>query len=256
MAFVFVMGTIVGSFLNVCIYRLQRSESIVSPGSHCPACNKPILWHDNIPVMSYLFLAGKCRFCKKPISPRYILVELLTGFVFAALFAAFGLSPKFGAYLLLVSGLIVVTFIDLDTRTIPDHVTFPGIAIGPLAALAAPSIMDEASRMAAFLNSIGGVALGAAMIFGIAFFGKMIFRKEAMGEGDIFLLAMIGAFLGWKLVLLTFFIAPMFGAVAGVILKLTRGDETMPYGPYLSLGAVISIFFGSRILSYLFYGLR
>jgi leader peptidase (prepilin peptidase)/N-methyltransferase len=254
--FIFVMGAIVGSFLNVCIYRLQRSESIVTPASNCPNCKKPIPWHDNIPVISYLFLTGKCRFCGKMISPRYLLVELLTGALFLTLFTAFGLSPKFFAYLMLVSGLIIVTFIDFDTQTIPDHITFTGIAAGTAAALAAPSVMGEASRVLAFFNSALGAVVGGVMIYAVALLGKMAFKKDAMGDGDIFLLAMIGAFLGWKLVILTFFIAPMFGAVVGIILKLKRGDETMPYGPYLSLGALVSIFFGNRILEYLFYGLK
>lgn len=253
--FLFVMGMIVGSFLNVCIYRLQRDESIVTPGSHCPNCKHPIPWHDNIPVISYLVLLGKCRFCKKAISPRYVLVEILTGLLFAALFLALGATPKLLSCLILVSGLVVVTFIDFDTQTIPDHITFSGIALGPILAVLFPSVMGEASRMMALFSSLGGAVLGGAMIFLIAQVGKLIFKKEAMGDGDIFLLAMIGAFLGWKLVILTFFVAPMFGAVVGIILKYTRGDETMPYGPYLSMGALVSIFFGSRILSYIFYGL-
>jgi leader peptidase (prepilin peptidase)/N-methyltransferase len=253
--FLFVMGMIVGSFLNVCIYRLQREESIVAPASHCPNCKHPISWHDNIPVISYLILLGKCRFCKKTISPRYMLVEILTGLLFAALFMTFGATPKLLSYLILVSGLIVVTFIDFDTQTIPDHITFSGIALGPILAVLFPSVIGETSRMLALFNSLGGAALGGAMIFLVAQIGKLIFKKDAMGDGDIFLLAMIGAFLGWKLVVLTFFVAPIFGSVVGIVMKYTRGDETMPYGPYLSMGALVSIFFGSRILAYIFYGL-
>jgi leader peptidase (prepilin peptidase) / N-methyltransferase len=254
--FVFLMGLIVGSFLNVCIYRLQKSESIVTPGSHCPNCKHPIPWHDNIPVVSYLFLTGKCRFCKKTISPRYMLVEILTGALFLALYAAFGLSPKFFTYLAFVSALIVITFIDFDTQTIPDHITFPGIVIGPIAAVLFPSIVGASSRMAALFNSVSGAVLGAAMIYAIALLGKMAFKKDAMGDGDIFLLAMIGAFLGWKLVILTFFISPFVGAIVGIIRKMKYGEETMPYGPYLSLGAVVALFFGNKILEYIFYGLK
>ena len=253
---IFIIGAIVGSFLNVCIYRLQRSQSIVTPGSHCPNCKHPIPWHDNIPVVSYLFLTGKCRFCKKTISPRYLLVEILTGALFLALFFAFGATPKFFTNLVFAAALVVVTFIDFDTQTIPDHITFPGIAVGLIAALAFPSVMGEASRMAAFLDSIAGAALGAGMIYCVAALGKMAFKKDAMGEGDIFLMAMIGAFLGWKLVIVAFFIAPIFGAVAGIIMRMKTGEELMPYGPYLSLGAVVALFFGNRILEYIFYGLK
>lgn len=252
---IFIFGLIVGSFLNVCICRMPKNESIVVPASHCPHCKKDILWCDNIPVISYLVLLGRCRFCKAKISYRYPLVELLTAFLLTALFSVFGITPKFFAYSVLACGLIVATFVDFEIQEIPDEISLGGIAAGLALAFIFPSIMTEASRLRGFLGSLIGAFAGGGSIYLLGVFGKFAFKKEAMGGGDVKLMAMIGSFLGLKLVILAFFIAPFFGAVPGIILKFKDGRETIPYGPFLSLSAIVAIFFGNRILGLFFGGL-
>ena len=249
---VFIFGAIVGSFLNVCIYRLPKGQSIVTPGSHCPKCNKPISWYDNIPVLSYLVLKGRCRSCKTPINPGYIIVEVITAALAVALFTAFGPGPKFTAYSILSAGLIVATFVDLEIREIPDEVSLGGLAAGLIFVSIFPGISGTALWYKAFLWSALGALAGGGSIYLMGFFGEMVFKKEAMGGGDVKLMAMIGAFLGWKLALLAFFIAPLFGSVVGLILKARDGRDVIPYGPYLSLAAVIAVFWGNNILGIFF----
>lgn len=253
-AVVFILGSIIGSFLNVCIYRLPKGRSVIFPGSHCPNCTAKIHWYDNIPILSFLFLSGKARCCKAKISFRYFIVEALTAAAFLILFIFFGSSAKFFAYAILVSGLIVATFVDFEIQEIPDEVSIGGLVIGLVLSAAFPSILNEGARLNGFLNSFFGALTGAAMIYAIGILGEFAFKKEAMGGGDVKLLAMIGSFIGWKLTILTFFIAPAFGAVVGIILKIKDGKDTIPYGPYLSLAAIISIFWGEKILRLLFYG--
>lgn len=238
----------------MCIYRLPRGESLVFPGSHCVHCNHKIHWFDNIPFFSYLALRGRCRFCRRPISPRYFLVELLTALLWLTLFATFGLMPKFFLLGLLGSALIVSTFIDFEFQIIPDAITISGIFAGLIAVFLFPSILNAAARQTALLNSFLGVIAGGGSIYLTGVLGKMAFRKDAMGGGDIKLMAMIGAFLGWKLALLIFFIAPFFGAFVGIILKVRYKIDVIPYGPYLSLAAIVAIFWGGKILNYLYWG--
>ena len=252
---IFIFGSMIGSFLNVCIYRMPKNESIVFPASHCPNCKKNIFWYDNIPILSYLILAGKCRSCKSKISFRYPLVEALTALLLTVLFIAFRISPKFFAYSIMSCGLIVATFIDFEIQEIPDEISLGGLVVGLLLALLFPSILGEASRVHGLLNSLIGAVVGGGAIYSLGVFGKFAFKKEAMGGGDVKLMAMIGSIIGWKLVLLTFFIAPFLGVVPGIISKFKSGAETIPYGPFLSLAAIISIFSGNRILSLLFGGL-
>ena len=253
--FVFLMGAIVGSFLNVCIYRLPKGRSVIFPGSHCPNCAMAIHWYDNIPILSYIFLGGKARCCKAKISFRYFIVEILTASAFLILFSTFGLTPKFFAYAVMVSGLIIATFVDFEIQEIPDEVSMGGLAVGLVLAIAFPSVLNETTRLNGFLNSIFGALAGGGMIYVMGMLGEFAFKKEAMGGGDVKLLAMIGAFIGWKLTVLTFFLAPVFGSVVGIILKIRYGKDIIPYGPYLSLAAICSIFFGDRIFHLLFYGL-
>ena len=250
--FVFIMGSIVGSFLNVCIYRLPRGESLVFPDSHCVHCNNRIHWFDNVPFFSYLALRGRCRFCRRPISPRYFLVELLTALLWLTFFVTFGLTPKFFMLGLLGSALIVSTFIDFEFQIIPDVITISGIFAGLIVAFSFPSALNAATRQAALLNSFLGVIAGGGSIYLIWVLGKMAFKKDAMGGGDVKLMAMIGAFLGWKLALLIFFIAPFFGAFVGIMLKMRHKIDVIPYGPYISLATVIVIFWGNKILNCLF----
>lgn len=258
---VFMFGAVVGSFLNVCIYRLPRGESVVSPPSHCPGCGKPIPWYDNIPVASYLALGGRCRSCRERIRPRYVIVELVTAAVFVALFLFYGITAKFFTGAIFVSLLIVATFVDLERMEIPEQVSLGGLVVAFGISALFPQLMDTASRFKALGASAAGAAAGGGSIIVTRVLGKILFRKkleqlseaEAMGFGDVELMAMIGAFLGWKLALLTFFVAPFFGAAAGIILKIRHGRDLMPYGPYLSLGAVIVLFYGDEILRRLFY---
>ncbi|OGW78557.1 MAG: hypothetical protein A3K16_01555 [Omnitrophica bacterium RIFCSPLOWO2_01_FULL_45_24] len=254
-AIVFILGSIIGSFLNVCIYRLPKGRSVIFPGSHCPNCTAKIHWYDNIPILSFLFLSGKARCCKAKISFRYFIVEALTAAAFLILFIFFGSSAKFFAYAILVSGLIVATFVDFEIQEIPDEVSIGGLVVGLVLSAAFPSVLNEGTRLNGFLSSFFGALTGAAMIYAIGILGEFAFKKKAMGGGDVKLLAMIGSFIGWKLTVLTFFIAPAFGAVVGIILKIKDGKDTIPYGPYLSLAAIISIFWGEKILHFLSYGM-
>ncbi len=254
-AIVFLLGSIIGSFLNVCIYRLPKGESIISPPSHCPNCKKNIPWHDNIPILSYLVLQGKCRFCDVKINFRYFLIEVLTALLMLSLFIAFGLTSKFIAYSILTCGLIVATFVDFEIQEIPDQVSIGGLVIGLALSYTNPSIFDEYVRLHGLLNSFLGALAGGASIYLIGFLWKLAFKKEAMGGGDVKLMAMIGSFLGWKLVVFVFFAAPLFGAIVGIILKIKDGRNIIPYGPYLSLAALIAIFFGEKIIGLLLYGI-
>ncbi len=252
---VFVTGSIMGSFLNVCIYRLPRRQSVVAPRSYCPNCKEPIQWYDNIPILSYLILRGRCRRCKGRISLRYLIVEILTASLFLLLYLFFGFSPRFFAYATMAGALIISTFVDLETQEIPDEVTLSGIVIGLIASLVSPAVVGEAVAWKGCLASALGALAGGTSIYLMGFLGELVFKKEAMGGGDVKLLAMTGAFLGWRLALLVFFIAPLFGSVVGIVMRIREGSETIPYGPYLSLAALVAVFWGEKILQFLFYGL-
>ena len=251
-AIIFILGTIFGSFMNVCIYRMPKNESIIKPRSKCMSCGKKIAWFDNIPILSYILLLGKCRKCKSKFSPRYMVVELISGIVYVLLYLHFGLSVKFLAMCYLASSLIVVSFIDLDTYEIPDSITLSGIALGLIISVISPSVMGKTIRLEAGLDSLFGILVGGGIIFILGVLGEFVFKKEAMGGGDVKLLAMIGAFIGWKLAIFTFFLAPFFGAFAGIFMKLKYGKEVIPYGPYLSIAAIIAIFWGEEIIKAIF----
>jgi leader peptidase (prepilin peptidase) / N-methyltransferase len=251
----FVFGAVFGSFLNVCIYRLPRSLSIVKPGSYCPNCRKPIEWFDNIPFFGYLFLRGRCRRCRQKISPRYVLVELLTASLLLALYLRFGLSASFFIFGLFVLGLILVTFIDWEHYLIPDLVVYPGIVLGLLFNFFFPQMVSpSAGSLFALKEAAVGVLVGAGSLLLVALLGQLVFKKEAMGGGDIKLLAMIGAFLGWKAVLVSIFFGSLIGAVISLLLifvGLKKRTDYIPFGPYLSLGGLIALFFkGSVFLGY------
>jgi len=250
---IFILGSVIGSFLNVCIYRLPRGESLAFPPSHCPHCNNKIRWFDNIPIISYALLRARCRFCARPISSRYVIVELTQALLLLAFYEAFGLGPEFFIFSLLGAALITATFIDFEHQLIPDVITLPGIFIGLAAAFLFPSIMTETESSSAVVNSLAGILAGGGSIYAVGLFGRWAFKKEAMGGGDVKLMAMIGAFIGWKLVLLVFFTAPFFGSVVGIILKIKDNREIIPYGPYISLAAIITIFYGNEILKRLIF---
>lgn len=250
--FIFCLGASIGSFLNVCIFRLVKKESIVSPGSHCPHCKHPIRWYDNIPALSYLFLRGRCRDCAKPISFRYVVVELLTASMFLILFYRYDMTMFFWVYAALSASLIVVSFIDIDIREIPDEISISGVVIALILSVIFPQLHGASTRTLALGYSVLGILVGGGSIFITGIIGDAIFKKETMGGGDVKLMAMIGGLIGWKLALLTFFIAPFFGAIVGIILKVRKGESFIPYGPFLSLACFLSIFFGEKIINWLF----
>jgi len=241
---VFIFGLAVGSFLNVCIYRLPLRKSIVFPPSHCPKCGKRIKVYDNIPVLSYILLRGKCRFCKEQISLIYPAVELLSGLIFLSLFFWYGLNWEFASRLFLFTGLMVIFFIDLKHQLIPDVITLPGIAAG--------LIFSLLSKSPSFVDSVIGLISGGGLFYLVALAGDKIFKKESMGGGDIKLAAMLGAFLGWQKILLVFFLASFLGALVGIIFLILspklRANRLIPFGPFLAIATVICIFFGNRLV--------
>ncbi|NWG02555.1 MAG: prepilin peptidase [Syntrophaceae bacterium] len=243
-----ILGAIVGSFLNVCIFRLPKEESIIWPGSHCPHCNKPIQFYDNIPIFSYIFLNGKCRYCKKPISIQYPLVEGITALSSFFLFMKFGPSLSYLFYFAFVAALIVITVIDLYHQIIPDVISLPGIGVGLIISLILPQIT--------FFNSLIGVLLGGGSLFIVGTVYQWLFKREGMGGGDVKLLAMIGAFLGWKAVILTILLSSLVGSITGILIMALKGKDfkyAIPFGPFLSLGAVISLFWGQNIIDWYLY---
>jgi len=252
----FLFGIIVGSFLNVCIVRMPHELSIVTPRSHCPQCKHPIAWYDNVPLLSYIFLAGKCRHCKAPISFRYFLVELLTGLTFVGFYFYFGLSVVTFAYLVMACCFIIATFVDFAHRIIPDEISVGGMVIGLMLSFLIPELhvshpIGFQARELALGRAAFGVFIGGGSIYFLAIVGDLIFRKESMGGGDVKLMAMVGAFLGWKLTLLAFFIAPFFGAVYGIVEKIRTKDSAIAYGPFLVLGSLISLFWGTEIINWI-----
>ncbi|HRR96840.1 MAG TPA: prepilin peptidase [Candidatus Ratteibacteria bacterium] len=243
---IFIFGLIFGSFANVCIYRLPKGKSIITPGSFCPNCKKSILWYDNIPLLSYIILKGKCRYCGEKISQRYFIVELLTGILFLLNYKVFGLTSSFFIYTLFIFSLIIISFIDIETFLISDVIVIPCIFLGLLFSSFFPMMHHFSGKLEGLLYSLEGLILGVGLLLFIAFAGKMAFKKDAMGGGDIKLLGMIGTFLGWKCVFLTLFFSSIFGVAISLILiglKKKKIDDYIPFGPYLGLGAVISLFF-------------
>ena len=245
--FIFSFGLCIGSFLNVCIYRLPISKSIVHPRSMCSNCGTLIAAYDNIPILSYLWLKGHCRHCRIKISPRYPMVELLAGLFALGTYLKFGLTVEALIYYLFFAALIVVTFIDLDHRIIPDIITLPGIPICFVAGFALPTIT--------YIDALLGILVGGGSLFLVAWAYSLITKKEGMGGGDIKLLAMMGAILGWKGVLFTIFVASLAGTLAGlaVMLQSRKGLKlAVPFGPFLSIGSITYIFFGTPLIVWYF----
>ena len=251
---IFMVGAMVGSFLNVCIVRLPLEKSIVFPGSHCVACRTPIQWYDNIPLISWLLLGGRCRACKEKISFRYWLVEFLTGATFFLFYRHYGMQAILWPYLVMVSGFIVATFVDFEHRIIPDEVSIGGMIVGAVFSLIVPQLHGTHSPFLGVGYSLLGLLVGGGTIYLMGVIGDFVFKKETMGGGDVKLMAMVGAFMGWKLALLTFFLAPFFGAVFGIVEKIRTKDSTIAYGPFLIIGALVSLFWGEKIIYFLITG--
>ena len=245
---VFAVAAALGSFLNVCIVRLPQGASVVNPGSHCPQCQSAIRFYDNIPLLSYLILRGRCRQCKARISPRYFVVEGLSALMGLALFRTFGLSVEFVVYFIFFSALLVIIFIDLDTWTIPDIITLPGIVLGVAASFLLP-------RMT-WVQSLLGLLVGGGVLLLVAAGYQLLRKREGMGGGDIKLLAMIGAFLGLPGVIFTLFSSSLAGSLAGVLLMFRDkggGGTRIPFGPFLALAAMSYVFWGQTVIQWYLY---
>lgn len=244
------LGLVVGSFLNVCIWRLPREEQVVRGRSHCPACGAVIRWYDNIPVLSFLRLGGRCRACRGRISWRYPAVEVLTALALAAIVGRWGVTGPGVTYAVLCCALIVVSFIDAAEQIIPDVITLPGLALGIAASAAWPALHGTAGRMAAVQASVVGALVGGGAIYLMGLVGGWLFKKEAMGLGDVKLMAMLGALLGGPRILFTFLLAPIFGSLVGLPLRWRYRMELIPYGPFLSLAAVLALWWGDAIIGW------
>jgi len=240
--YAFFMGLAIGSFLNVCIYRIPLKKSIARPPSSCPHCGKRIKFYENIPLISYLFLKGKCRYCHHPISWQYPLVEILIGFISLFLFIKFGINYQYILSLFFISNLLIISLIDIEHMIIPDVLSLSGILLG----WASSFIISNLTWTDSLIGSLAGggglylVAIGFAYLTG----------KEGMGGGDIKLLAMIGAWMGWRPLPLIILMASLSGLVIGLSLMIFSGKglgAKIPFGPYLSLGAIIYFFFGFQI---------
>jgi leader peptidase (prepilin peptidase)/N-methyltransferase len=248
---IFIFGLCIGSFLNVCIYRLPKSKSIVHPRSMCPHCGALIRSYDNIPILSYLALKGKCRHCETSISFRYPVIELMSGIFAVGVFLKYGLTYEAVIYYAFVAALLVITFIDIDHQIIPDVITLPGIPIFFAASFALPEIT--------VVESILGILIGGGSLFSIAWLYHLLTQKEGMGGGDIKLLAMMGAIIGWQGVLFAIFVASAVGTVSGMLLML-KNRKTMklaiPFGPFLAIGGTAYILFGPQLIAWYFNLLR
>jgi len=256
---VFGLGLVIGSFLNVCIYRIPEGISLLWPASKCVNCSKRVVWYDNIPVLSYLFLKGKCRHCQHKISALYPITELITGIVFLSLFHSVilvkgDLVSAYIFYLVFCCLLIVGSVVDLKLYIIPNEITYTGLILAPIAGLLCVGSRNLNNAQGYFDNSANqwldslqvsmiGIFVAGGMIFLCGIIGKLVLRKDAMGFGDVKLMGVIGGFIGWKLAVATFFLAPFFGLLFGIPRLISRRGKMIPYGPFLSLAAFICLLF-------------
>jgi len=256
---VFGLGLVIGSFLNVCIYRIPEGLSLLWPASKCVNCSKRVVWHDNIPVLSYLFLKGKCRHCQHKISALYPITEIITGIVFLSLFHSVlmvkgDLICAYIFYLIFCCLLIIGSIVDLKLYIIPNEITYTGLILAPIAGLLCVGSRNLNSAQGYFDNSVNqwmaslqttmiGIFVAGGMIYLCGVIGKLVFRKDAMGFGDVKLMGVIGGFIGWKLAVATFFLAPFFGLLFGIPRIILKRGKMIPYGPFLSLAAFVCLLF-------------
>jgi leader peptidase (prepilin peptidase)/N-methyltransferase len=237
-------GLVIGSFLNVCIYRLPRDQSVAWPASRCTTCGRELSWYENVPVVSYLALRARCRTCGERISPMYPIIEMATAGIFVGALAWYGATPLFAVRLVFACAMLVLFVIDLQHQILPNEITLPGIAIG----LAASAFLEPGLR-----DAIIGAAAGAGILWLIAWGYERIRHQEGLGFGDVKMLAMIGAFLGWRSMLLTLVIASFLGSIVGVSLMASgRGDlgSKLPFGTFLALAAIVSALAGPEIIAW------
>jgi leader peptidase (prepilin peptidase)/N-methyltransferase len=241
--FAFVFGACIGSFLNVCIYRIPEGKSIIHPPSACPQCGYRIRFYDNIPIVSYILLRGRCRRCKVHIPVRYPLVELVTGIAALAVFLKYGPTLAAGIYFLFIAVLLVITFIDIDHQIIPDILSVTGIPLFFLLGFLVPFITWK--------DALIGILAGGGLLYAVAFGYQLLTGRDGMGGGDIKLLAMIGAMIGWQGILFTVFISSLSGTVIGLLLALPAGrsmKSRLPFGPFLAAGAIAYLFCGPALI--------
>lgn len=242
--FAALFGLVIGSFLNVCIYRIPKNKSIVWPSSFCPKCGKAIKFYDNIPVLSYILLWGKCRHCKASISCQYPVVELLSALLTVLFVWRWGITPWTGVLLAAAYSLIILSVIDLELMIIPDRFSLGLIVLGLAFAWLNPNF--EGAGWGRFLQSLLGAGVGFFGTLGVALLGYVMFKKEAMGGGDVKLMGGIGAFIGWQGVITTIVFASALGLVYSVFLMIFKGKgkgDAIPFGPFLSAGALINLFY-------------
>jgi leader peptidase (prepilin peptidase)/N-methyltransferase len=243
-ALVALLGLMLGSFMNVCIYRLPRGLSPVRPRSSCPSCGHMLSWYENVPVVSYLVLRGRCRACRAWISPMYPIVEFITGAVFLAGYVWYGPTPLLIVRLVFAWAMIALFVIDLQHKILPNVITLPGIAVGVLAnALAGPG----------WAASLIGAAVGAGILFAIAEVYYRVRHEEGLGMGDVKMLGMIGAFLGWKLVLVTLVLSSFLGSIVGIGVLIAKRESlkyALPFGTFLAAGALVAAVGGDAILNW------
>lgn len=267
----FVLGAMIGSFLNVVIHRVPLEESVVFPNSSCPQCKSAIKFYDNLPILSWLFLRGKCRNCKNPISARYPAVELLTGLLYLLVFWQIGFNPFLGVALIFVSAILALIFIDAEHMILPNVITYPLLGFAILVRLIFPLFfsaryfedlrfypLNALSDYPIWLVSLCGAFLGALIGGGSLWLVGEIWKRlrgvDAMGLGDVKMLFGVGALLGWRLTLLTIFVGALTGAIAGiaVIAKQKNKDlqTQIPFGIFLGIGSVVSLLFGERMIAW------
>ncbi|HPU22331.1 MAG TPA: prepilin peptidase [Thermoclostridium caenicola] len=252
----FVLGLCIGSFLNVCIYRIPLKQSVISPPSHCPNCNTRLTAADMIPVVSYILLRGRCRYCKAGIPVRYPLVELLTGMVYLILYIRYGFSMETLALLYLFSILLAVLFIDLDHMIIPNGLVLLGMAGGALTTVYNLFVPFSLYQPSKWYTPLIGMVSASGILFAVALIGLLIYGNDgAMGMGDVKLFIPIGMFLGWKLALLSLFLAVMLGGITSIFLLISRivkRKSAIPFGPFIVAGTFIATLFGNSIISWYF----
>jgi len=245
--FIFILGAVIGSFLNVCIYRIPKQESIAAPASHCPQCSTPIKFYDNIPILSFLLLRGRCKSCNSPISIQYLLVEVINACGYLLISWKFGLSIESFVYAMFFSALLVISVIDLHHKIIPNVITLPGIVVGIL--------YGSSTFPGGTYESVIGTLLGGGLLFIVAVGYKLISGIDGMGFGDVKLIAMIGAFLSEPMVILfTIFLSSFIGSIVGIFMMIFMGKgrkDMIPFGPFLSISGIITLFFKKEILEWI-----
>jgi leader peptidase (prepilin peptidase)/N-methyltransferase len=242
-----IFGLIWGSFINVLIYRLPLGRSVVFPPSACPSCQKPVAPYDNIPVLSYLFLGGRCRHCGAPISIRYPLVEILVAAGSLAAYLRHGFTIEYGVEFGFVAAMVALVFIDYDHRILPNVITIPGAILGLLLAFVREPITPT--------EALIGAGLGAGLLFGVAEAYLRLRKVEGLGMGDVKMMAMVGAFLGWKGVLLTLLVGSFLGSLVGLALMATQGKSlktALPFGTFLGMAATATLFVGGPLINWYF----